>query len=320
MDSGNAATAPVAKELTFTRKFGAPPEVVFAAWTEAEQLARWFAPTGFDVPHSVFEARVGGKIEVHMRWPDGQTIAPMGGEVREIDPPRRLVFSAYAFPQDDGSWGLENLNTVTFEPADGGTLLHLHVQVLKADGSVPPQALAGMEAGWAQTLEKLAGVVNTEDTARREMVVSREYGAPVALVWEAWTNDKHADKWWGPNGFRNETLEHDFRVGGAWRFLMHGPDGRVYPNRKLYLAIEPQKRIVSTHGWDDENRPPVFIATVSFTDLGNNRTNVELRGTFPTVADYERVMQEVGATEGAKQTLARLGEYLNEIQSKQETK
>jgi uncharacterized protein YndB with AHSA1/START domain len=60
----------------------------------------------------------------------------------------------------------------------------------------------------------------------RVIVGTREFDAPRALVFEAWTDPKHLSQWWGPNGFTTTTSSFDFRPGGVWRFVMHGPDGR----------------------------------------------------------------------------------------------
>jgi hypothetical protein len=72
-------------------------------------------------------------------------------------------------------------------------------------------------------------MTNTQDC---EILIERIINAPRELVWEAWTDPKHLEKWWGPNGFTTTTKEFDFRVGGVWRHVMHGPDGTNYPNEQ----------------------------------------------------------------------------------------
>src|SRR6202021_1953325 len=62
-------------------------------------------------------------------------------------------------------------------------------------------------------------------TARREIVISRVISAPRELVFEAFTEVRHLSRWWGPEGFTTTTRAFEFRVGGAWDFVMHGPDG-----------------------------------------------------------------------------------------------
>ncbi len=67
--------------------------------------------------------------------------------------------------------------------------------------------------------------------------MSRLIDAPRDLVWEAMTKPEHVVHWWGPNGFTNTLEKLDFRVGGEWHHVMHGPDGRDYPSRGVYTAI-----------------------------------------------------------------------------------
>ena len=53
------------------------------------------------------------------------------------------------------------------------------------------------------------------------------------------TEPEHQNRWWGPDGFRNEKVTMDFRVGGAWTFDMVGPDGTRYPNCSVFKEITP---------------------------------------------------------------------------------
>ena len=80
-----------------------------------------------------------------------------------------------------------------------------------------------------------------------EIRVTRTYDAPVALVWEAWTDLKHVDKWWGPRGFTITTHHKDLRAGGTWEYTMHGPDGSSYPNESVFAAIERDRKVVIDH-------------------------------------------------------------------------
>ena len=57
-------------------------------------------------------------------------------------------------------------------------------------------------------------------TSERELVLQREMAFPRELIWKAMTVPEHVNMWWGPDGFRNENVTMDFRVGGAWTFEM----------------------------------------------------------------------------------------------------
>jgi uncharacterized protein YndB with AHSA1/START domain len=141
------------------------------------------------------------------------------------------------------------------------------------------------------------------------MLGSRVIDAPRELVWSVWTDPKHLSQWWGPDGFRTTTGAFDFKPGGVWRFVMHGPDGRDYENRVTFDEIVKPERLRYHHGGGDDVEPVQFRTTVMFEDLGG-KTRVTLRGEFPSAEERARVIREYGADKGLVQTLARLAEYV----------
>src|SRR6266852_5132665 len=149
-DTATGASRP---ELVLTRVFDAPRDLVFNAWTDPRHIVRWWGPHGFTNPVCEVDACPGGAIRIHMRGPDG-TVYPMRGEFREIVPPERLVLTT-AVDEPDGSPRFEVLHTVTFAEQDGKTVLTLTARVIKETAAAAPQ-LGGMQAGWAQSLERLS--------------------------------------------------------------------------------------------------------------------------------------------------------------------
>src|SRR5215469_529408 len=150
--------------VTLTRTLAAPRELVFKAWTDARHLKAWWGPTGSYNGDIHLDLKVGGRISIQMRGPGFDH--PMGGEFREIDPPRRLVFTSTAFQNADGSWQFINLNTVTFEDLGGKrTKLTVHVVVQQAsETNIVP--VGGMELGWSGSLERLAEHLASEAFAK----------------------------------------------------------------------------------------------------------------------------------------------------------
>ena len=140
------------------------------------------------------------------------------------------------------------------------------------------------------------------------IVGSRLIDAPRALVWSVWTDPRHLAQWWGPDGFRTTTSHFEFKVGGVWRFVMHGPDGRDYDNRITFDEIVPPELLRYHHGGGDDVEPVRFRTTVTFDDLGG-KTRVTLRGVFPSAEERARVIKDYGADKGLVQTLSRLSEY-----------
>jgi len=152
------------------------------------------------------------------------------------------------------------------------------------------------------------------DSDPKVMVGTRLVNAPRELVWSVWTDPKHLSQWWGPDGFRTTTSAFDFKAGGVWRFVMHGPDGRDYENRVTFDEIVKPERIAYHHGGGDDVEPVQFRTIVTFDDLGG-KTRVTLRGTFPSAEERARVIREYGADKGLAQTLARLGAYVEGLKS-----
>jgi uncharacterized protein YndB with AHSA1/START domain len=141
------------QEVTITRTFDAPRELVFKAWTDPELIKQWFGPAMFTIPLAELDVRPGGKFLIHMQGPDG-TIYPDIGTYHVIEPPERLVFVDGAFEQEDGSFLLEVLNTLTLVERSSKTEMTLHCEVIRATPEVQ-WALAGMEQGWSESFEKL---------------------------------------------------------------------------------------------------------------------------------------------------------------------
>src|SRR5947209_859828 len=86
----NAATETSERELTITRVFDAPRELVFKAWTEPERQAQWLGPKGFAGKVLEMDVRPGGRFRFYMRSAEG-TDHWLQGIYREVAPPERLV-------------------------------------------------------------------------------------------------------------------------------------------------------------------------------------------------------------------------------------
>jgi len=141
-----------------------------------------------------------------------------------------------------------------------------------------------------------------EEAAGREIVSTRVFDAPRGLVFEAWIDPDQLARWWGPKGFTNTFHEFDPKPGGAWRFVMHGPDGGSYENESVFVEVVKPERIVFRHV-----SAPQFQVTATFTDHAG-KTRLTWRMLFETVAECEKVKRF--AVEANEQNLDRLEEHL----------
>lgn len=301
------------RTLLLTRVFNAPRNLVYAAWTEPKQLAQWWGPTGFTNPVCELDLRVNGEIRIDMRAPNG-TVYPMSGAFREILEPERLVFTSAAL-DSNGKPLFENLNTVTFAEYDSNkTLLTIDVRVLW-EGPTAGQYLSGMAEGWSRSMDRLsefvlAGTGFLPDPVQldnRELRATRNFHAPLELVYRMWTEPEHIAQWWGPRGFTNTIQKMDVRPGGEWLLIMHGPDGRDFPNHYLYEEVIPNQRLVISHvNW------PQHRKYVTFTE-SKGETEVSIRMLFDSVADHNKVVTEYGAAKGLIENLDKLQEHLSKL-------
>jgi len=155
------------------------------------------------------------------------------------------------------------------------------------------------------------GTPAQSSTADREIVVSRVIDAPPKLVFEAFTEARHVSRWWGPEGFTTTTRSFEFRVGGVWDFVMHGPDGTDYPEWITWTEISPPRRIALLHG-ESRGDPNSFESVLTF-DHDGAATRIQMHTVFPTKHLRDEAVEIYHAFEGGQQTLSNLAAYVTEI-------
>jgi uncharacterized protein YndB with AHSA1/START domain len=142
--------------VTINRLIDAPVTLMWKVWTEPEHLAAWWGPQGFTNTDCSVDLKVGGELRITMVGPDGARY-PTEATFEDIVPNQRLVM-ALAAVSPEGVLQLRSQTTVTMRDEGGKTRL-----IVQADarGFIPEavQMLAGMEMGWSQSLDKLAGFV-----------------------------------------------------------------------------------------------------------------------------------------------------------------
>lgn len=327
------------KEITITRTFDAPRQLVFEAWLDEKHLQQWWMPRGFTNPTCRITsssrpgyAETGAELTVVTYHPAFGDM-PQTGKFEEVSPFDKIIFSTAAFLNSEGKPQLRGRNVIVFtdEPATNEsnnkarTRMVITASILEA-GPGLEGALAGMDQGWAETLDRLNEHV--EDTSDREMSITRVVDAPRDLVWKIWTEPDHIKEWWGPNGFKNTIHKYDLVPGGEWVLTMHGPDGTDYPNHIRFVEIIPQQRLIYDHGrppaihgsadsgasmpYDQPEDGGSFRTFVHFIEEGD-KTRVSMRGVFKTVEYRQMVIEKYGALEGQNQHIARMEAYLTKL-------
>ncbi|WP_329377884.1 SRPBCC family protein [Streptomyces sp. NBC_01716] len=151
--------------------------------------------------------------------------------------------------------------------------------------------------------------------ADREIVISRVIDAPRELVFKAFTEVRHLSRWWGPEGFTTTTRSFEFREGGEWVFVLHGPDGTDYSEWIRWLRITPPERIALLHG-ETRDDPNAFESVLTFAPDGA-ATRIEMQTVFPTKELRDEAVEKYHAIEGGRQTLSNLAAYVADLVRKE---
>ena len=126
---------------------------IYAAWTQAEQVKKWWGPRHFINPVCELDVRVGGRFRIEMTAPDG-AVFPMSGIFHEIIPNAKLVFTTIAFEDENGNGPLEYLNTATFVKGKDATMVVVKAEIRKSVQNMEC-LMDGIKEGWKQSLDKL---------------------------------------------------------------------------------------------------------------------------------------------------------------------
>ncbi|MEZ4860150.1 MAG: SRPBCC domain-containing protein [Caldilineaceae bacterium] len=160
-----------------------------------------------------------------------------------------------------------------------------------------------------------------ERLSDREFAVSRTFTAPRELVWQAWTQCQHLQRWWAPAGWSVPVCKMDFRVGGTWHYCMKGtiPDGTEVESWGLtvYQEIVKPERIVALDQFADaagnvSAEMPKMLNTITFTAV-DSQTVVNSHIEVATVDDLETIIS-MGMEEGMTESWDQLEALLMQLQ------
>ncbi len=149
------------------------------------------------------------------------------------------------------------------------------------------------------------------------VVIERIFDAPVALIWQMWTQPEHFKKWYGPKGFTVPAAEMDVRVGGKHLFCMESPDGSMKMwSTGEYTEVVPNERLVYTDSPADENGNVVSPSDMGMPDGYPATTEVtilleDLGGRTKMVMTHAGV--PAGAGDGWEQAFAKMADHIEAV-------
>jgi uncharacterized protein YndB with AHSA1/START domain len=266
-------------EIRIIRVYDAPVEAVWDAWTDPEQIAEWWGPRGFTLTTHSKDLRPGGNWTYTMHGPDGVDY-PNKTVYHQVETHSKLV---YDHGGNDDRPPMFRV-TVLFTEIGGKTKMEMSMTLPTPEAAEETRKFI-KRAGGDSTWDRLAEYLEKESSGKEKFVINRTFDAPVALMFEMWTNPKHFSQWLPPTGATMQFIRADIRPGESTFFVMSGEHYPKLYGRAEYLKVEPPHRIVYTQQFCDENErisrhpmaptwPETMLTTVELTEEGPDRTRV----------------------------------------------
>ncbi len=143
----------------------------------------------------------------------------------------------------------------------------------------------------------------------RTLTIKKLFNVPIELVWEAWTQPSHIALWWGPKGMEVNVLEHDFKVGGKWKYSMPMPDGNEFISEGIYSSIVHHEKIISSADFKPMTEGVEIQAL--FKKEGD-QTHFTFNVVHPT-EEYCKQQEKMGFYNGWGSVFDGLGSYLTSL-------
>jgi uncharacterized protein YndB with AHSA1/START domain len=158
---------------------------------------------------------------------------------------------------------------------------------------------------------KNTGTLKVTVPTDREIVLTRVFDAPRRLVFEAFSKPELLKRWFGPRGYALVVCEVDFKVGGGFRFVLRGPDGKDMGMRGVYREIVPPERSVHMESFDDY--PGESQVTAVFMEQ-NGKTTMTATVLYPS-KEVRDIVLKTGMEHGAAESYDKLAEVLASTQA-----
>ena len=149
----------------------------------------------------------------------------------------------------------------------------------------------------------------TNEANNRTLTLERTFNAPIKLVWEAWTQPEHIAQWWGPKGMNTKVIEHDFRVGGKWKYTMEMPDGNEFISDGVYSVIDEFEKIFSSANFKPMTEG---VEIQALFEEDGDKTNFTFNVVHAT-EEYCKQQEKMGIMNGWGSVFDRLDSHIGEL-------
>jgi len=306
-------------EIRLIRTYDAPVKTVWDAWNDPAQAAHWWGPRGFTITTHSKDFRVGGHWSYTMHGPDG-TDWPNNTKYLEIEPLKKMVYDHGGNEDRPPLFRV----TVLFTEINGKTKMDMTMALATPEAAENTRKFI-KKAGGDSTWDRLAEYLAKESVGKEEFVINRSFKAPLATMFEMWTNPTHFKQWLAPTGFTMEFIRSDIKPGGSTFYYMSGPNNSKMYGRASYLEIQKPDRLVYTQQFTDENEkvsrhpiaptwPETMLTTVKLTEEGPDETRVtvtwEPHGNATREEIETFIKARTGMTQGWTGSFDKLEDYL----------
>jgi len=144
------------------------------------------------------------------------------------------------------------------------------------------------------------------DLNNRTLTIEKTFNAPLKLVWEAWSQPEHVGQWWGPKGMETKVIEHEFKVGGHWKYVMQMPNGGEFITEGIYSQIVEHEKIVSSADFKPMTEG---VEIQALFEADGDKTKFTFNVVHPT-EEYCKQQEQMGFYNGWGSTFDRLDNFV----------
>jgi len=306
-------------ELYLTRIYDAPVKTVWEAWTDVNQVAKWWGPRGFTLTTHSKDLRVGGHWNYTMHGPDGVNY-PNNTVYYEVEKYKRLVYDHGGNADQPPMFRV----TVEFSEIKGNkTKMEMTMGFKTAEIAKETKKFI-KQANGDSTWDRLAEYLDQETLGKEVFVINRTFHTSIETMYEMWTNPKHFMQWLGPTGSTMEFIKADIKPGGTSTYRMDN-NGMVMYGRINYIEMNRPDKLVYTQQFTDAQGktsrhpmaptwPETMLTTVKFSAEDEKHTRVtvvwEVHGQATREEMETFLMSRAGMTQGWTGSFDKLEDYL----------
>ncbi len=236
--------------LKLSQTLQAPRALVFKAWSHADHVRRWFAPSPCTAEEVEIDFRPGGVFNLTMRIPDGSE-HQMRMHFTVLEPPARIGFAGIV--QTGGKVGFRCDTLVVLSEAGAGTKVDV-TQSYEIYDEAFRSAVRGALEGWNATLNQLErearGLAEAppRSAVQGAFTLRRAFAASPARLYKAFADPEAKKRWFaGPTGFVELERVMDIRVGGRERVVGRHASGMVSAFDAIYFDVIPDERLIYSY-------------------------------------------------------------------------